>query len=283
MEFKINPFVEEDYLETARDRATIQFEKESAPVFDKFLQLVFSEAMEIQATKKDLMQLRSIETAEGAQLDIIGEIVGQPRTLINVDLSTFFGFRGHWNADTYGDLNNAGVGSVWWDGEAATTGNITLNDELYRLLIKAKIAKNVTRATPEDMMNLTNFIFSTNGSTVVDEGGAKFRLMVGRTLTRQEVGLLRYINITAGYESTLLPKPIGVGIEFGSFEYENFFAFQGVPNAKGYGSLGYTYYFDGEHLYDGEVIPSLSLDKDENGVPYGGKWSSLHDDIIGGF
>lgn len=279
----INPFETKDYLEEARSRTTIQFEQDSAPVFDKFLQLVFNQAMEIQESKKELMQLRSIDTAEGAQLDIIGEIVGQPRTLINVDLLSFFGFLGHWNADSYGDLNDAGVGGVWWDGEAPTTGNITLNDDLYRILIKAKIAKNVTRATPEDVMSFANFIFSTSGSTIVDEGEAKFRLLIGRVLTRQEVGLLRYINKTAGYESKLLPKPIGVGMEYGSFDYESFFAFQGVLNAKGYGSLGYTYYFDGEHLYDGQVVPSLYLDRDENGVLYGGKWSSLHDNIIGGF
>jgi len=283
MSFQINPFDTKDFLEEARDRTTIQFEKDSAPVFDKFLQLIFLEAMEIQATKKDLMQLRSIETAEGAQLDIIGEIVGQPRTLIDVDLFTFFGFRGHWNADTYGDLNDAGVGSVWWDGESPTTGNITLNDELYRLLIKAKIAKNVTRATPEDVINFTNFVFSTNGSTITDEGGAKFNLLIGRVLTKQEVGLLRYINRTAGYEARLLPKPVGVGMEYGSFDYESFFAFQGIPNAKGYGSLGYTHYFDGEHLYDGQAVPSVFLDRDENGNLYGGKWASLHSDIEGVF
>lgn len=279
----VNPFITEDYLGTARSRSTIQFEQDSAPVFDKFLQLVFSEAMEIQISKRDLMQLRSIDTAEGAQLDIIGEIVGQPRTLVDVDLFTFFGFRGHWNSDSYGDLNDPSVGSVWWDGESPTTGNITLSDNLYRILIKAKIAKNVTRATPEDVMNFANFVFNTSGSTVVDEGGAKFRLLVGRVLTRQEVGLLRYINREAGYESTLLPKPIGVGMDYGSFDYDSFFAFQGIPNAKGYGSLGYTYYFDGEHLYDGEVVPSLYIDRDENGVPYGGKWASLHDNIIGDF
>ena len=71
--------------------------------------------------------------------------------------------------------------------------------------------------------------------------------------------------------------------EFGSFDYDSLFAFQGVPNAKGYGSLGYTYYFDGEHIYDGTVVPSLYVATDENGVPYGGKWASLHSDIFDAF
>lgn len=272
-----NEFVSVPYLEQARERVTEQFK--DAPVFDKYLQLLIGDSLELQTVLKDLMEKRSIDTAVGRQLDILGDIVGQPRTLVNADLFTFFGFMGNWQADSYGSLNDAGVGSVWWDGEASSTGNITLNDDLYRLLIKAKIAKNTTRATPEDVMNFTNFIFNTNGSTIVDEGFAKFRLMIGRSLTRQEVGLLRYVNRTASYESKLLPKPIGVGIEYGSFEYDSFFAFQGIPNAKGYGSLGFTYYFDGTHVYDGEVVPSTYAQRDEEGNLIGGKWARLHEDI----
>lgn len=272
-----NEFVSVPYLEQARERVTEQFK--DAPVFDKYLQLLIEDSLELQTVLKDLMEKRSIDTAVGRQLDILGDIVGQPRTLVNADLFTFFGFMGNWQADSYGSLDDVGVGSVWWDGEASTTGNITLNDDLYRLLIKAKIAKNTTRATPEEVMNFTNFIFSTDGSTVIDEGQAKFILMIGRSLTRQEVGLLRYVNYTASYESRLFPKPIGVGIKYGSFDYDSFFAFQGVPNAKGYGSLGFTYYFDGTRVYDGTVIPSTYPEVDENGNLIGGKWARLHEDI----
>lgn len=271
-DYKIIP-----YLEEARSRVTEQFKEK--PVIDRYLQLMLADSLEIQQVLKDLMQKRSIDTAEGAQLDIIGEIVGQPRTLINADLFSFFGFMGHWQSDSYGSLDLEGVGSVWWDGEASSTGNITLNDDLYRLLIRAKIAKNSTRATPEDIMELTNFIFDTGGSTIIDEGEAKYRLMIGRSLTRQEVGLLRYVNYTASYGSKLLPKPIGVGVEYGSFDYDAMFAFQGVPNARGYGSLGFTYRFDGTHVYDGEVVPSTYSQTDADGNPLGGKWAKLHGDI----
>lgn len=272
-----NQYTPTPHLEIARSRVTEQFKEEV--VFDKYLQLLVDESLDIQNVMKQLYEQRSIDTAVGRQLDVIGDIVGQPRTLVNADLFSFFGFMGHWQADSYGSLNDVGVGSVWWDGEASSTGNITLNDDLYRLLIKAKIAKNITRATPEDVMNLTNFIFGTGGSTVEDEGHARFRLMIGRSLSRQEVGLIRYVNHTASYESKLLPKPIGVGVEYGSFDYDALFAFQGVPNAKGYGSLGFTYFFDGQYVYDGEVVPSTYQQTDEFGVPVGGKWARLHEDI----
>lgn len=262
----INEFNLTNYLEEARGRVTEQFK--DAPVFDKYLQLLIADSTELQLVLKDLMEKRSLDTAEGVQLDILGDIVGQPRVLIDADLLTFFGFEGEWQADSYGNIYDPSVGSTWWDGKSPMVGNITLTDDLYRLLIKAKIAKNVTRATPEDLMTFSNFIFNTNGSNIVEEGDAKFRLMIGRELTKKEVALLRYVNSTASYESILLPKPIGVGMEYGSFDYDAFFAFQGVPNAKGYGGLVYTHYFDGTFVGDGSVIPGLTLLLDVNGNPY---------------
>lgn len=273
----INVYTVVDYYDEARKRITMQFE--DAPIFNKYLKLMTQGSFELQEVLKDLMEKRSIETAEGVQLDIIGDIVGQPRILTDADLKTFFGFRGHWNSDTYGTYYDPTIGSVWWDGNEAFTGNIELNDDLYRLLIKARIAKNVTSATPEEMMRFANFVFSTQGSTVTEEGEGAFRLMLGRTLTRSEVGLLRYINTTAGYESKIFPKPVGVRTRWGSFNYDKFFAFQGIPNAKGYGSIWYKYKYDGSEIYDGSVIPRLEIEVDAEGVPYGGYWATYHEDI----
>ena len=269
-------FEYKDYLEEARGRVTEQFI--GAPVFDKYLQLLIADSLELQLVLKDLMEKRGLETATGVQLDIIGNIVGQPRVLVDADLLTFFGFQLNWNAGSYGTIYDPEVGSVWWDGKAKMTGNITLNDDLYRLIIKAKIAKNVTNATPEDIMRFANFIFGTGGSTIVSEGGAKFIILIGRVLTRQEIGLLRYINRHASYESKIFPKPVGVGIGYGSFDYDSFFAFQGVPNARGYGSLQFTVFYN-DGIYDGSVVPDSTLLLDENGNPVGGKWARLHEDV----
>lgn len=271
----INPFEFKDYIEESKELITDQFRDK--PVFNKFLELLLSPNMELQEVFRQLMQERSLDTAVGAQLDLLGELVGQPRTLINADLFTFFGFLGNISADSFGDLNDPSVGSVWWDGEQSTRGNITLNDGLYRLLIKAKIAKNVTRATPEDLMRFANFVFSTHSSTVIEEGGASFRIMIGRLLTRQEVGLLRWVNETAYYQSKLLPKPIGVNMNYGDFNADAVFAFQGVPNARGYGDLVFNYFYDGSRVHDGSVIPGTSLRKDSEGKFIGGFWASYRE------
>lgn len=270
----INEFDLKEYKEEAYGLITEQFRDKD--VFKRYLDLLLSPSEEIQFVAKDLMQKRSIDTSEGVQLDMIGAIVGQRRTLIDADLLVFFGFLGEVQAGSYGSVSIPGVGSVWRSSDSALVGNITLEDDLYRILIKAKIVKNVTSATPEEIMNFANFIFSTSGSTLIYEGDAKFHLLVGRLLTRSEIGLLRYINRDASYRSRLFPKPIGVGYELGSFNYEAFFAFKGIPNAKGYGEVGYTTLHNGQVIYDGNTTPKMFTRVDEYGNPYGGYWATWH-------
>lgn len=268
----INEFEVKEYLEDARELSTDQFKDK--PIYNKYLQMLLSGAIELQEVYRQLMQERSLNTAIGAQLDMIGNLVGQPRILANADLKSFFGYFGDWHADSFGTFYNDQVGSAWWDGETAMTGSISLNDDLYRLLIRARIAKNVTRATPEDVMLFANFVFDTKGSTVTDEGGAAFTLLIGKELTRTEIGFLRWVYDTGYYETKLLPKPVGVDVNYGSFDYDAFFAFQGVPNAKGYGSTEYAAFYDGEIIFDGSYIPHMIDGKE------GGKWARSYDDVL---
>lgn len=263
----VNPFEEREYLDEARSRYTAQFEDQ--PIFDKYVQLLLSECQELQKQYKALMQERSLDTAVGAQLDLLGAIVGQGRMLVNVDIFQFFGFDAVPSSLGFGTLGDPSVGGIFYDANNPRFGNVELNDDLYRLLIKAKIAKNVTRATPEDIMRFANFVFSTEGSTIQDEGGAAFLLMVGRQLSAIERNLLTYVDKTSEYNSYLLPKPVGVRVSFGDFDYNNFFAFSEVPNAKGFGSFE-EHYYDGTYIHDGEIkyFPEMGEG--------GGKFASLY-------
>lgn len=202
-----NPFVVEDFLGVARTRVTEQFK--GKVILDKFLQLMLQLRNDIQLTLKDLMQLRSIDTATGAQLDELGDIVGQERTLYGL---------------IYGDDPNPQT--------------VVLDDDSYRLFIRAKIAKNTTRATPEDTMKFANLIFQAKGSTVQSEGTASYTLMIGKELTPFEEALINYVSTSGDYDVRLLPKPVGVRVNYGTFDPDNFFAFKGVTGGKGYGTLG---------------------------------------------
>ena len=239
---ELNIFNIEDYLSVARSRVTEQFRldedgQSGGIIFDKYLQLLLGGKIELQEVFRQLMQERSIDTAVGAQLDIIGDIVGQPRELIDTALLVFFAFQGYPDAQSYGDLNNPALGGPYYDINNPLAGNTLLTDEQYRLFIKAKIIKNSTNATPNQFIEFMRFVFGVDLSLVVAEGNAEFTLMIGAELTSFEKVLLTYTSYSSGYPSRFIPKPIGVRVNFGEFIPENVFGFQGFRNAKGYGDL----------------------------------------------
>lgn len=232
---EINPFEIEQYLEVARSRVTEQFKDKE--VFDKYLQLLIGGKIELQEVFRQLMQERSIDTATGAQLDIIGEIVGQPREFIDTSLLTYFAYLGYPEAESFGDLDNSGVGGFYRGLNDPIAGNTLLNDEQYRLFIKAKIIKNSTNATPNQLLEFINFVFDSPQNQLIEEGAAAYTLLVGKQLSTFETVLLTYVSYSSGYPSRFVPKPIGVRVNYGSYVAGDTFAFQGVAGAKGYGDL----------------------------------------------
>lgn len=217
-----NEFQEVDYLDLARSRATELFKDKV--VFDKMLQLLTFEAQNIQKAYKDLMQLRSIDTATGMQLDIIGDIVGQDRILLSIDSYSFFGFVGAPKAGSFGALNNTSIGSKFWSLGGATGGviggNVQLDDDTYRRFIKAKIIKNNTRSTPEDFIKAINTIFGVTGTLVLEDSSttpATVRVLFNKSLSEFEKFLLNAINTSDGYPSRLIPKTAGVTVKYGEY------------------------------------------------------------------
>jgi hypothetical protein len=269
---EVNNFLVESYLEVARSRVTQQFMLESdgsGPiVFDKFLQLLLGGKIELQEVFRQLMQERSIDTAVGKQLDIVGDIVGQPRELIDTALLTYFAYLGYPNAQSFGDLANPSTGGSYRGVGDPLAGNTLLTDEQYRLFIKAKIIKNNTNATPNQILEFINFVFGSSNNQLIEEGNAAYTLLIGKELSDFEKVLLTYVSYSSGYPSRFVPKPIGVRVNYGTYISGGAFAFQGVPGAKGYGDLetgtygyglGYGVgYGDSDYgLGDGGVYASL--------------------------
>lgn len=226
------PFNEQNFLEDARGKVTEQFVGKE--VIDRYLRLMLQELSNAQGVIKDLLQKRSIDEASGWQLDVIGRIVGQPRTLINLDVYKFFAFIGYPNGETYGDAYDPSVGGTFYTAGAPVGGNYTLEDNVYRIFIKSKILKNQTAVTPEELITFLKFLFGEEIVIYLKEGVASIVIFFGRPLSSLEINLLNNINYELGYPSRLIPKPVGVGVEYAYFKAPKFFAFKGVPNAKGF-------------------------------------------------
>lgn len=208
-----------------------------ADVFDRYLQTLIDGYDDILNCLADLAQMRSLETAQGHQLDIIGEIVGQDRVLVEADIFRYFGFQGYPEAQTFGDMNNPAVGGYFFSYGDSVGGNIRLTDDLYRLFIRAKIFKNSFTATPEEFITAINYIFQTPITAISHDGEGTAVVFFGRELTSLERVLINYVFEGENYPVRLLPKTIGVQLEFGHFRPGEYFGFQGSPGAKGFGSF----------------------------------------------
>ena len=174
-----------DYTEEARTRVTQQFVDK--PVFDRYVQLLTKAQIDLENTFKDLLQLRDIDTATGAQLDIIGRIVGQDRELIAADLYDFFGMIGALNAFPMGDFNDPTVGGIFYSYGTDLGGYVELDDETYRTFIRAKIYKNIAASTPEQFITAIKLIFGLDQLAVVAERFFDWRqisLLVARCFGR---------------------------------------------------------------------------------------------------
>lgn len=235
------PFDKEDYLEQMRERVTFAFEK--SDVFDRYLRLLNIGNEELQEVFRQLLQERTIDTAVGKQLDIIGNIVGQPRVLVNADNMPFFGFLGHSQAESYGDEDIPSAGGFYWDENQPRAGDVTLSDSQYRLFIKAKIIKNITRATPEDTIGFIQFVFGAEVVNIITDEAGEATILVDDTLNNFERSLLQYFLNEGDYNSHFVPKNLGVRFNFGVIPPNQFFGFIGAPNVLGYGTL-----------VDGEVV-----------------------------
>ncbi|MHA6160961.1 DUF2612 domain-containing protein [Pseudomonas sichuanensis] len=136
-----------------------------------------------------------IDTAVGQQLDVIGRIVVAPRSFVgNVPL----------NPAMCADPDGAEFGDGSQMCSALTIAQDSqLSDELYRLVIKAKIVKNNGDATIENILDGMNFLLPNAKILRVTDGeDMSFSIEFYGQITNLE----RYALLSAG----LVPKPQGV-------------------------------------------------------------------------
>tara|TARA_R110000744_G_scaffold55770_1_gene117872 strand:+ start:480 stop:1184 length:705 start_codon:yes stop_codon:yes gene_type:complete len=216
-----------DHRELAKSRLATQF-RESTNLIN-YIQGLLLESNNLEQVFQDLLNVRYIDTAEGAQLDILGIIVGQPRVLIDADIFSYFGFLGNPSSKSFGTLIDSAVGGAFRDTKTPIIGNRTLTDEEYRLFIRARIVKNLSRSTPEDIISQLKFLFNTDQILFVD-GDLQYTISIGKKLTANDKAIL--------FDTDLVSKTVGVRINYlVDYDQDRFFSFAGIPNSDGFGSL----------------------------------------------
>lgn len=167
--------------------------------------------------------LINIETAVGEQLDICGRIAGIERPRVLSDELSVFGYAGTTGAANYGVAP--------YRNPTGELPSMPLPDYLFRLVIRAKIFKNVGNATIDTLKEAADYVLQTN-TTVID----------GQDMTIQTLWVEDEISDTVRIlinKYDLLPRPQGVKLvrveqTFPAFGYAGSF------NARNYDTAPYT-------------------------------------------
>lgn len=136
-----------------------------------------------------------VDTVTGDMLDIIGRIVGVARPILRDAEFDVFGYAGN---DSYTNYN---IAPYIGDGEAI---DALLNNDLYRKLIKAKIARNISDGTADSIIQLVEIIIGVKVTALVDNGDKSFDIGVASTLDNTTLYLIENFD--------LIPRPQGTRI-----------------------------------------------------------------------
>lgn len=140
----------------------------------KYINALVAEFDEVHASGLKALNERTLETATGYVLEVIGEIVGQPRgTKLEID-GVFFGFENTIASGTFGSDGNPATGEVFRSEGDNLYKTVVWSDEEYRKFIKARIIKNTKGITINTLIEIIlsivegiSDVIITNTSTLV--------------------------------------------------------------------------------------------------------------------
>lgn len=211
----------------------ITSEHNDKPKFNAMVEAVtgcFAGAYDVALSIPGLFDL---DTAVGAQLDIVGLWVGQSRNIPGVLVVQFFGFSDNPAALSYGEEGQPAYGGRFYEEGEPIGSTSILGDPEYRMLLRAKIVKNHAKGTTADIIKALTFIFA--APAVVDDttGDMSIGVAIGRELTFVERAILTELDI--------LPRPAGVRIRWMAYyNAEGYLGFEGQPGAVPFAEEGYT-------------------------------------------
>jgi len=180
-----------------------------SPNLKQYLHAYVEEMDDLFCAVEDVYFGRFLETAIGAQLDVIGEILQQSR---NIDLGqVYFGFIGATGAQSFGTLTDPLEGGFFKSANQGT-GTITpLDDGVYRKVLQCKGALlNSDTASLGDIYNAVTILMGKVPSKMILSEPADLQVQLEMdvaTLRSSDELLLLYMSqyfIPAGVTFTII-------------------------------------------------------------------------------
>lgn len=137
----------------------ITSEHADKPKFSALVQAIAGGIDAINASVLSLPQAFDLDVAAGAQLDVIGLWVGQPRDVSGVPTTVFFGFSDNVAAAIFGEQGLPQIGERFYEEGEQFEDSVVLGDPEYRLLLKSKIVRNQSDGTAADLMQALLYLF----------------------------------------------------------------------------------------------------------------------------
>ena len=162
----------------------ITSEHASAPKFGAMVAAVAGCFVRSQNLLVGIPTAFDLDAAVGAQLDVVGQWVGVARTVQTPITGVFF------------SLDTANVGfdqGVWLDAYNTATALISLDDDTYRLLLRAKIGTNSWDGTLASSKPILDAIFTGSLSASIEDNGDMTITMILRSAGKVISALLQAI------------------------------------------------------------------------------------------
>ena len=189
---------EQDYKTIARSRLTDRHRSDEPflAILDTLIELKEERQKEYLALADTFLD---IDKSTGKNLDVIGRLIGEERTLVNFIDRSYFGFLGARLSEAYD------VG-YWYSLYRNKYGTLRiLTDEEYRRVLKARVVKNSSNSNRDSFLEILN-ILSNNNFSVITESLDNSAILVE---IEDYDGLVSYYLSKYKSDRNLIPIPMG--------------------------------------------------------------------------
>ena len=189
---------EQDYKATALSRLTDRHRS------DETFLAILDTLVEIKSQRqKQYLDIADtfldIDKSEGKNLDLIGKLIGEERTLVNFIDRSYFGFLGARLSESY-DIG------YWYSLYKNKYGTLrTLTDEEYRRVLKARVVKNSSDNNRNSFIEVLNILSGNNNSSIIEN-----YYNTAITVNVEDAdGLVSYYLSKYKSDRNLIPVPLG--------------------------------------------------------------------------
>lgn len=231
------------------DRADLRLasQYQESEKFKGEVKAFLSEVERLKNAFLEMLIYRTIDHGQGIQLDVIGEIVGQPRVSLPIEGEKFFGYQIRPPAPPTGNLgykSRVTGGGGRYRLRSDTDQYAQLSDLEYKLAIRARIFANYSYSSTDDFSQQIFSLFNLKTLIINAYAAAYIYFLGGRPSESERILLNSVWTDNLNQKRDFLPSTLGVRRYFIETSGDYYFGYAENPMSRGYGVGGYAFESD---------------------------------------